>query len=303
MRISSAVYSIRQGLKNIRRNLLFSLASIGTIVSCLFLFGIFYCVIVNFRSAMNELENTVTISVFFEPGISDENIKLIGEQIRVREEVNTVEYISPEQAWETYAKEKFKDNYEEAMEIFAGDNPLKDSASYTISMKQLDKQAEFVKYLEGLNGVRKVATSQAVADGVEALSSVVTFASIGIIIILLLVSIFLISNTITIGITVRKEEIAIMKLIGATNFFVRAPFIVEGITIGLVGSLIPLGLVYLMYDNVISYVIGQFAVVQNLFAFVPVKDLFAVLIPVSAAIGIGLGLVGSIMTTRKHLKV
>ncbi len=303
MRISSAVYSIRQGLKNIRRNLLFSLASIGTIVSCLFLFGVFYCVIVNFRSAMKELENTVTISVFFEPGISDENIKLIGEQIRVREEVNTVEYISPEQAWESYAKEKFKDNYEEAMEIFAGDNPLKDSASYTISMKQLDKQAEFVKYLEGLNGVRKVSTSQAVADGVEALSSVVTFASIGIIIILLLVSIFLISNTITIGITVRKEEIAIMKLIGATNFFVRAPFIVEGVTIGLVGSLIPLGLVYLMYDNVISYVIGQFAVVQNLFAFVPVQELFAVLIPVSAAIGVGLGLIGSIMTTRKHLKV
>lgn len=303
MRISSAVYSVRQGLKNIRRNLLFSLASIGTIVSCLFLFGIFYCVIVNFRSAMAELENTVTISVFFEPGISDENIKLIGEQIRVREEVNTVEYISPEQAWETYAKEKFKDNYEEAMEIFAGDNPLKDSASYTISMKQLDKQAEFVKYLEGLNGVRKVSTSQAVADGVDALNSVVTFASVGIIIILLLVSIFLISNTIMIGITVRKEEIAIMKLIGATNFFVRAPFIVEGVTIGLVGSLIPLGLVYLMYDNVVSYVIGQFAVVQNLFAFVPIKELFAVLIPVSAAIGIGLGLVGSLITTRKHLKV
>ncbi|MBR3833115.1 MAG: permease-like cell division protein FtsX [Lachnospiraceae bacterium] len=303
MRISSVVYSVRQGLKNIRRNMLFSLASIGTIVSCLFLFGIFYCVIVNFRSAMDELENTVTISVFFEPGISDENIKLIGEQIRVREEVNTVEYISPEQAWENYAKEKFKDNYEEAMEIFAGDNPLKDSASYTISMKQLDKQAEFVKYLEGLNGVRKVSTSQAVADGVDALNSVVTFASIGIIIILLLVSIFLISNTITIGITVRKEEIAIMKLIGATNFFVRAPFIVEGVTIGLVGSLIPLGLVYLMYDNVVSYVIGQFAVVQNLFAFVPIKELFAVLIPVSAAIGIGLGLIGSIVTTRKHLKV
>ena len=303
MRISSAVYSVRQGLKNIRRNLLFSLASIGTIVSCLFLFGIFYCVIVNFRSAMTELENTVTISVFFDEGISDENISLIGEQIRIREEVNTVEYISPEQAWENYAKEKFKDNYEEAMEIFAGDNPLKNSASYTISMKQLDKQDVFVKYLEGLNGVRKVSTSQAVADGVSALNSVVTFASIGIIIILLLVSIFLISNTITIGITVRKEEIAIMKLIGATNFFVRAPFIVEGVTIGLVGSLIPLGLVYLMYDNVVNYVIGQFSVVQNLFAFVPIKELFAVLIPVSAAIGIGLGLIGSIVTTRKHLKV
>lgn len=303
MRISSGIYSIRQGLKNIRRNLLFSLASIGTIVSCLFLFGIFYCVVVNFRSAMSELENTVTISVFFEPGITDENISLIGEQIRIREEVNTVEYISPEQAWENYAKEKFKDNYEEAMAIFAGDNPLKDSASYTISLKQLDKQAEFVKYLEGLGGVRKVSTSQQVADGVSALNSVVTYASIGIIVILLLVSVFLISNTITIGITVRKEEIAIMKLIGATNFFVRAPFIVEGVVIGLVGSLIPLGLVYLMYDNVVSYVIGQFAVVQNLFAFVPINELFSVLIPASAAIGIGLGLIGSLVTTRKHLKV
>ena len=118
-----------------------------------------------------------------------------------------------------------------------------------------------------------------------------------------MVSVFLISNTITIGITVRKEEIAIMKLIGATNFFVRAPFIVEGIVIGLVGSLIPLALVYTMYDNVISYIIGRFKVVQNLFAFVPASEIFVVLVPISAAIGIGLGLVGSVLTTRKHLKV
>ncbi|MDE5873985.1 MAG: ABC transporter permease, partial [Lachnospiraceae bacterium] len=111
------------------------------------------------------------------------------------------------------------------------------------------------------------------------------------------------SNTITIGITVRKEEIAIMKLIGATNFFVRAPFIVEGVTIGLIGSSLPLVLVYLLYDNIVDYVIGRFAIVKNLFAFVPVKDLFMVLIPISVAIGIGLGLIGSIFTTRKHLKV
>lgn len=302
MRISSGLYSIRQGLKNIRRNLLFSLASVGTIVSCLFLFGIFYCVIMNFRTAMTELENTVTISVFFEKGISDENIKLIGEQIRLRSEVNTMDFISADQAWEQYAKENY-DDYEAAMEAFAGDNPLKDSASYKITLKDLSNQAEFVQYLGGLNGVRKVLSSEVTADGISALNSVVSYASIGIIVILLLVSVFLISNTITIGITVRKEEIAIMKLIGATNFFVRAPFIVEGITIGLVGSLIPLVLVYVMYDNVINYIIGRFAVVQNLFAFVPANEIFAILIPVSAAIGIGLGLIGSLLTTRKHLKV
>ncbi len=302
MRISSLFYSIKQGLKNIRRNLLFSLASVGTIVSCLFLFGIFYCIIVNFRAAMTDIENTVTISVFFDKGISDDNISLIGEQIRLRKEVNTLDFISADQAWEQYAKEKYED-YDAAMAAFAGDNPLKDSASYKITLKDLNNQAEFVQYLKDLQGVRKVLTSEVTADGIAALNSVVTYASIGIIVILLLVSIFLISNTITIGITVRKEEIAIMKLIGATNFFVRAPFIVEGVVIGLVGSLIPLGLVYYLYDHIVQYIIGRYSVVQSLFAFVPIKDLFTVLIPVSAGIGIGLGLIGSLLTTRKHLKV
>lgn len=302
MRISSVLYSIKQGLKNIRRNLLFSLASIGTIVSCLFLFGIFYCIIVNFKTAMSDIQNTVTISVFFDKGISEDNISLIGEQIRLRSEVSTMEFISADQAWEQYAKENY-DDYRAAMDAFAGDNPLKDSASYKIRLKSLDNQAQFVQYLKELQGVRKVLTSEITADGIAALSTVVSYASIGIIVILLLVSVFLISNTITIGITVRKEEIGIMKLIGATNFFVRAPFIVEGVVIGLVGSLIPLVLVYYMYDNIVKYIIGRYSVVQSLFAFVPVSELFSVLLPVSAGIGIGLGLIGSLLTTRKHLKV
>lgn len=133
MRISSVLYSIKQGLKNIRRNLLFSLASIGTIVSCLFLFGIFYCIIVNFKTAMSDIQNTVTISVFFDKGISEDNISLIGEQIRLRSEVSTMEFISADQAWEQYAKENY-DDYRAAMDAFAGDNPLKDSASYKIQI-------------------------------------------------------------------------------------------------------------------------------------------------------------------------
>ena len=302
MRISSFMYSIRQGIKNIKRKRLFSLATIGTIVSCLFLFGLFYCVIVNFRTAMTDLENTVTISVFFDEGVTDENITMIGQQIRLRDEVNTLDFISADEAWKQYAEEKF-DDPQAAIDAFQGDNPLKNSASYKITLKDLSNQAEFVQYLKGLTGVRKVLSSEVTADGVAALNSVVSYASIGIIVILLLVSIFLISNTITIGITVRKEEIGIMKLIGATNFFVRAPFIVEGVVIGLVGSLIPLILIYYMYDTVVQYIIGRFSVVQSLFAFVPAKEIFAVLIPLSAGIGIGLGLIGSLLTTRKHLKV
>ena len=126
---------------------------------------------------------------------------------------------------------------------------------------------------------------------------------IAIILILLAVSVFLISNTVTIGISVRKEEIGIMKLIGATNLFVRAPFLIEGILIGLVGAAIPLGLLYVVYNRVISYVMTEFSVLSNFMAFMPVSAVFRILLPVGLILGMGIGLVGSIFTIRKHLKV
>ena len=299
MRISSIWYSFRQGLKNIRRNLLFSLASIGTIVSCLFLFGVFYVVVVNFKSAMKSLENSISISVFFE---EDADIELLSAQIRTREEVDTFDYISAEEAWIKYSNDTY-DNPEEARAAFGDDNPLAKSASFSITLKDVSKQAEFVRFLEGLTGVRQVKSSQFTADTISSLNLFVGYASLGIIFILLLVSVFLISNTVTIGITVRKEEIKIMKLIGATNFFVRAPFIVEGVVIGLIGSAIPLVLVYYAYDAVLNYVVGRLSLVTKLFEFVAIGDVFKFLIPVTLAIGVGIGFLGSIITTRKHLRV
>lgn len=299
MRISSIWYSFRQGVKNIRRNLLFSLASIGTIVSCLFLFGIFYAVVVNFKSAMKSLENSISISVFFN---EDADIDLLAAQIRTREEVDTFDYITAEEAWIKYSNDTY-DNPEEARAAFGDDNPLAKSASFSITMKDVSKQAEFVRFLEGLNGVRKVKSSQNTADTISSLNMFVGYASAGIIVILLLVSIFLISNTVTIGITVRKEEIRIMKLIGATNFFVRAPFIVEGVLIGLIGSVIPLVLIYYAYDAILNYVVGRLTLIKKLFEFVSINDLFSVLIPATLLIGVGIGFLGSVFTTRRHLKI
>lgn len=299
MRISSIWYSFRQGVKNIRRNLLFSLASIGTIVSCLFLFGIFYAVVVNFKSAMKSLENSISISVFFN---EDADIDLLAAQIRTREEVDTFDYITAEEAWLKYSNDTY-DNPEEARAAFGDDNPLAKSASFSITMKDVSKQAEFVRFLEGLKGVRKVKSSQNTADTISSLNMFVGYASAGIIVILLLVSIFLISNTVTIGITVRKEEIRIMKLIGATNFFVRAPFIVEGVLIGLIGSVIPLVLIYYAYDAILNYVVGRLTLIKKLFEFVSINDLFSVLIPATLLIGVGIGFLGSVFTTRRHLKI
>ena len=278
MKISTFFYILKQGFTNIRRNILFSLASIGTIISCLFIFGIVYAVVVNFQSGMQDLENNVTISIFFDEDIPDETVQLIGEQIRVLDYVNTMDFISADEAFDKFCEQNY-DDPKAAKAAFGDDNPLKNSASY------------------------EVRSSEVTADSISTLSSLVGYASVGIVVILMLVSIFLISNTITIGITVRKEEIAIMKLIGATNFFVRAPFIIEGIIIGAVGSVIPLYLLYIMYQKILEYVAGRFAVLTSVFAFVSKEELFRTMVPVGLILGIGVGLFGSLITTRKHLKV
>lgn len=217
MKISTFFYILKQGFTNIRRNILFSLASIGTIISCLFIFGIVYAVVVNFQSGMQDLENNVTISIFFDEDIPDETVQLIGEQIRVLDYVNTMDFISADEAFDKFCEQNY-DDPKAAKAAFGDDNPLKNSASYEVTLKDVSKQAEFVAFAKGLDGVRNVRSSEVTADSISTLSSLVGYASVGIVVILMLVSIFLISNTITIGITVRKEEIAIMKLIGATNF-------------------------------------------------------------------------------------
>ena len=129
------------------------------------------------------------------------------------------------------------------------------------------------------------------------------YVSLGIIVILLLVSIFLINNTVIIGISVRRQEIEIMKAIGATDFFVRSPFVIEGILIGLVGSLIPLAAIYFIYIKVMDYVGIQFPALTTLLQFLPVQDVFKLLLPISLGIGAGIGFLGSFTTVRKHLRV
>ena len=303
MKLSTLWYCFMQGLKNIKRNLVFSLASVGTIIACLFLFGIFYSVVLNARAMMDRMQEAVSVSVFFDYGITAEEINAIGEQIRVRPEVNTMDFMSADEAWAEYSKKLYDNNPEMVEQAFGSDNPLAGEDSYNITINDASKQAEFVKFLEEIPGVRKVKNSAATAQNIASMNSLVAYASVAIIVILLLVSIFLISNTITIGITVRKEEIAVMKLIGATDFFVRTPFIVEGITIGLVGSVIPGIMLFYMYGAVVDYLTTRFSVLKAIFTFLPREDVFSSLLPLCLIVGVGIGLIGSLMTTKKHLKV
>ena len=298
MRISSFFYTIRQGIKSIFRNKWFSLASIATIGACLFLFGIFFAILINFDNIVKTAEKGVSVTVFFDEDISDERIQEIGNLISMRTEVAKIDYISAEEAWESFKVEYLKEYADGFLE-----NPLEDSASYEIYLSDVAMQGTLVTYLESVEGIREVNRSEITANTLSGMNTLIGYVSIGIIGILLAVSVFLISNTVTIGISIRKEEIQIMKYIGATDFFVRAPFVIEGMIIGLFGSLIPLGIIYIIYNNIVEYVVGRFQILTSLIQFIPVETIFQTLVPVSLAMGVGIGFVGSFITVKRHLSV
>ena len=299
MRISTFFYTIKQGFVNIVRNKWFSLASIATISACLFLFGIFYSILVNFQHIVKTAEEGVSVTVFFDEALSDEEIRAIGEQIQKRVEVRDVKFISDDEAWDEF-KMEYLGEYGDAGFT---ENPLEGSTSYEIYLNDVTMQSALVTWLESVDGVRQVNRSEITANALGGINVLIGYVSLGIIFILLAVSVFLISNTVMIGISVRKEEINIMKYIGATDFFVRSPFVIEGILIGLLGSVVPLVSIYYIYTNVIVYIGERFQILSGLLNFLPVEEIYVTLLPVSVGIGVGIGFLGSIVTVRKHLKV
>lgn len=302
MKVSTLIYSMKQGVKNIRRNKLFSLASIGTIAACIFLLGIFYSLFANFRHMVKEAENNVCITVFFDSGIKQEQIDKIGETIRKRAEVSKIAFTSAEEAWDQVKEDYFGDSPELA-EGFEEDNPLANSAYYEVYLNDISMQSALKSYISKIEGVRKINSSEEVANTLTDFGKIVSYISVAIIIVLLAVGVFLISNTVMIGIAVRKEEIGIMKLVGATDFFVRVPFIVEGIIIGIVGACIPLIVLFFLYRNVIVYLVEQYQIITTKASFLSEGNIFGVMVPMALIIGGGIGFAGSMITIRKHLRV
>ena len=296
MKISTFGYTIKQGIKNIWTNKMFSIASIATMAACIFMFGMFYSIVINFQHVVKDVESGVAITVFFDAGTTQDQIDAIGQ------EISSFNYVSAEEAWEEYKLEYF-DGDEAAAASFGTDNPLAGESNYEIYMEDISQQSSLVSYLEGLDHVSRVRQSEMVANTLTDFNRLVSIVSAVIILILICVAVFLISNTVRTGIAVRKEEIGIMKVIGATDYFVRAPFIVEGILIGLIGAAIPLIILHAMYGRIIEYVANRFGFLNNLLTFLPVDTVFQILLPVGLILGVGIGYIGSRVTVRKHINV
>ena len=301
MRPSTIWYTLKQGVKNIKRNWMFSLASIITMAACIFLVGVFYSLVTNVDNIAHKVEQEVPITVFFDEGTTDEQMQEVGNLIQARPEVERVEFESGDQAWQNFKDKYFQGS--DAVDGFKDDNPLVNSSNYQVYLNQIEKQTELVNYIQGLEHVREVNQSEQAANTLGSFNKLVSYASIIIIAILLLISIFLISNTVSVGISVRKEEIGIMKYIGATDAFVRAPFVLEGMVLGVIGAAIPLAALYFLYNTAVEFILTKFNVLTGVVDFIPVWQIYQVLLPIGLLLGIGIGFIGSIWTTRKHLRV
>lgn len=296
------MYNIKQGIKNICRNIRLSLASVATISACVFLFCLFFSVIVNMNQMVRNIETKVGITVFFDENLSADEIKTIGSEIEKRSEVKSMEFTSAEDAWQSFKSEYF-DGHEELAEGFAADNPLKGSANYTVFLNSVDNQEAFVKYLENVDGVRQVNYSSKAGSMLSGISRALLFVSVVIIGILLVVSMFLVSNTISVSAEFRKNETSIMRLIGATNSMIKAPFVIEGVILGIVGAIIPLIIIYLLYNYAVSYLSQHFTMIGDVMEFLPLGSIFPYMSIAALLIGVGMGFIASEITMGKYLKV
>ena len=295
-RISTVVYSIGQGGKNLRRNRMFSLASIGTMAACLFLFGIFYFLLQNLQYAIKGAETNVGVTVFFDEGTDAVRIAQIRGEIEKRSEVAYVNYISAEEAWERYRETSLS---EEQAKSFGEDNPLENSASLEVHTSDVTAQDALVRYIESIPQVRLVNDSKELADMLSSINRAVSIVTTVIIAILAAVAVFLISTTISTGVSIRAQEISIMKLIGATDFFIEAPYFVEGILLGAIGAVIPLVLLNVIYRRISGYITERLvSVLGRGTMLLDSGQVFATLIPLSLAIGVGIGALACAVRSR-----
>lgn len=295
-------FVFKTGFKNLGNKKLFSFASIGTIASSVLIFCIFFVLATNIRGIIKKVETTVGIQVFFNSNLSEEEIQNLANEKFITDYVKSIKFKSSNEAWEKFKVEYFG-NRPELAKAFEDDNPLASSASYEILLNDITKQIEYVNYLKSIEGVRQVNYSNVLIETLTNLNVGISTFSIILISLLLVIAMILISNTIALASQFRKKENEIMKLIGATNFMIRAPFVIEGFFIGLFGAVIPLAIICGFYNYVMNYLVTNASFLTNIFTPIDLKLIAIPMCAISIGFSCLICMFVSFLTIRKHLKV
>jgi len=295
MKISTFGYHIKQGFHNISRNKMMSIASVSTVMASLLIFGIFFITVVNVNFLMDKVESSVEIKVFLKDDISSGQMHIIESQVEKSPGVTEVIYESKEQALAN-----FKEQLGDKGDLVAGINAEEVMpSSYIVKFQGPEYVGGVVDMLKTMEGIDKINDARSVLDKLMAISDFIRNLGLGLMAVLLFVSVFLISNTIKLTLLARRREIGIMKYIGATNWFIRWPFVIEGIVLGLLGALLSCGL--LGY----GYILASDAVTKNLIIvnIVEPMDILPYMGAIFLGVGFLIGSIGSAMSMRKFLKV
>ena len=295
-------YVFKTGFKNLGNKKLFTFASIGTIASSVLIFCIFFAIATNIKGLINKVETTVGIQVFFNQGLTEEEIQNIANNNFITDDVKSIRFISSNEAWENFKKDYFDDKTELA-EAFEDDNPLANSSSYEILLNDITKQYDYVNYLKTIEGVRQINYSNVLIDALTKLNLGISTFSMVLIVLLLIIAMILISNTISLSSQFRKKENEIMKLIGATNFMIRAPFVIEGFFMGLFGSIIPIIIVSVSYNYIMKLILTKASFLSNVFIPINLKEILPQMASISILVSCLACIIISFFTVRKHLKV
>lgn len=297
MKIRTIKYLTKEGITGIWKNRLMSLASIGTIVLCLVILGISYSIASNVDYILKQIESNIGITAYIDQSLKEEEITVLKTKIESIPNVTVVTYISKDDALLSFSQDSTIEN---VMEQFKQDNPL--PASFEIKMADLEDQESVIQALEKHKEL-ELSYFQAETPMLVQLNNSIRLISVIVIASLTMVGILLMSNTIKLTVYIRRKEINIMKYIGAADWFIRAPFVIEGILIGLIGGIIPIFALWSTYTWITNTVSNSFSLITETIQLQSTSVILSGFIPMCLVLGVSIGTIGSIIAIKKHLQV
>ena len=295
MKMNNIGYLIKEGVRSIFSHGLMSFASVCVTVACMIIVGSFSILMYNLSIMVQELNQTNEVICYVDSVYTDAEAKSVHSRINMIDNVFRADYVSREQALEEFIEDHDNDS------AFQGVDPQDLRHRIVVVLEDNSRMEETVAMLEQVDGVAMIDAEFELAEGFTTISSVLGLVSTGIIAILLIVSLLIISNTVKLAMYDRKNEIAIMKMVGATNGFIRFPFMVQGFFLGIIGAALAFGVEWFLYDGLVKKITEVDAL--GLFNFVPFQELLLPMVLVFATAGLFVGVFGSISAIRKFMDV
>ena len=294
---SSIGYLIGEGFKNTFKNKKSTGASLMIMCATMLIFGLFFLIGENVNHILSDIESEQGMQVFMVLDATEEQIEKLGEEIRALDNVATADFVSKEDAYNImYSK------FQGVLTGYSAEqNPFK--VSYVVKLTDLEKSAEVKEQIDNFENVDHIEIRSQELDALVSVANGVRVVSAGVLVLLIFISIFIIANTIKLTVHARRKEISIMKYVGATNNFIRGPFIVEGVIIGLISAMLSVLILGLLYNYVAGQILSSSITNMISIGLLSFSEIFALIITVYLGIGIGIGIIGSIISMKKYLEV